>query len=79
MPPASPRASIIASPACLPPPWLSVAMCETTLTPGARQAMSAVKTGIPAAFASSMTGPIDLESHGQSTMAATFLTMKSFT
>ena len=41
--------------------------------------MSAVKTGIPAAFASSIAGPIDCESHGQSTMAATFLTMKSFT
>ncbi len=33
--------------------------------------------GIPAAFASWMTGTIDFESQGLRTMAATFLTMKS--
>src|SRR5947207_1917650 len=41
--------------------------------------MSTVRTGIPAALASRITGPIAFESHGLRTMAETFLTMKSFT
>ncbi len=41
--------------------------------------MSAVKTGIPAAFASLIAAPTALESQGVSTIADTFLTMNSFT
>ena len=62
-----------------PPPRLSLAICETTSTPSARQAMSAVKTGMPAALASSIAGPIYRESQGQSTIAEQPATMKSFT
>ena len=48
-------------------------MCETTFTPGARQAISAVKTGMPAALASWMAGPIARESQGQSTIGRDLL------
>ena len=45
----------------------------------ASDAMSAVKTGMPALFASTMDVPIALESHGQRMMASTLRTMKSMT
>ena len=44
-------------------------MCETTFAPGARQAMSAVNTGMPFLFAASIAGPTARLSHGQSTIA----------
>ncbi len=61
----------------MPPPKLSVAICVTIFTPGSLHGMSTVKTGMPAAFASWITGTIDFESHGLSTMALIFFTMKS--
>ena len=70
-------ASIIACPASRPPPSLSVATWVAIATPGSLQGMSTVKTGMPAALASRITGTIDFESQGESTMAAAFLTMKS--
>ena len=49
----------------------------TTLAPSARQAMSAVNTGMPASLAAWIEVPIDFESHGLTTMAATLRTRKS--
>ena len=61
----------------MPPLKLSVATCVTIFTPGSLHGMSTVNTGMPAAFASWITGMIDFESQGLSTIALTFLTMKS--
>ena len=56
---------MIARAACFAAAGLSVATCVTTFTPGARQAMSAVNTGMPASLASLMAGPMATESHGR--------------
>ena len=52
-------------------------MWDTTFAAGVKLLMSQVKTGMPASLASWIAGPIDFESHGLSTIAETFLTMKS--
>ena len=54
-------------------------MWLTTFASGARQAMSAVNTGMPAAFASWIAGPIERESQGHKTIATHRPTMKSLT
>ena len=77
--PLPPRHSTTASAAIRPPCRLSVAIWVTTPELGSRQAMSAVKTGMPAAVASLMAVATAFESQGQSTMALAFLTMKSLT
>ena len=78
-PPAG-SAAHISLPASPPPCTLSLAMWETTVPWFDPFAISAVKTGIPALFASTMAEPIaTCESYGVSTIAATFWEMKSST
>ena len=73
------RWAMIASAASRPPWRLSVAMWQTTSPASPSYWMSLVKTGMPAALAFSIAGPIERESHGLSTIAATPRTMKSST